>query len=57
MHYYYRISIPVDLKHYFPVSIIKKSLKTSIIKDAKSLLLATEYNVQRALSDSRDVAH
>lgn len=49
-HYYYRISIPVDLKQYFPVPFIQKTLKTTNIKDAKPLLLATEYKVQRAFA-------
>ena len=46
-HYYYRISIPVDLRHYFPSSIIQKTLKTTKMAEAKTLLLATEYKVQR----------
>ena len=49
-HYYFRISIPVDLKHYFPASIIQKILKTTNIKDAKPLLLVTEYKVQRVFA-------
>ena len=49
-HYYYRISIPVDLKHYFPVPIIQKTLRTTNIKDTKPLLLATEYKVQRTFA-------
>jgi len=49
-HYYYRISVPVDLNHYFPVPIIQKSLKTTCIKAVKPLLLATEYNVQKAFT-------
>ena len=49
-HYYYRISIPVDLKHYFPVPIIQKTLKTTNIKVAKPLLIATEYKVQRTFA-------
>lgn len=49
-HYYYRISIPVDLKQYFPVPVIQKTLRTTNIKDAKPLLLATEYKVQRTFA-------
>lgn len=49
-HYYYRISIPVDLKHYFSVPVIQKSLKTTSIKDAKPLLLVTEYKVQKVFA-------
>ncbi len=49
-HYYYRISIPVDLRHYFPVPIIQKTLNTINFNDAKQLLLATEYKVQKTFA-------
>jgi hypothetical protein len=52
-HFYYRISIPVDLKHYFPATIIQKTLRTTNIKDAKPLLLAAEYKVQRVFAQLR----
>jgi hypothetical protein len=49
-HYYYRISIPVDLKQYFPVPVIQKTLRTTNIRDAKPLLLAAEYKVQKTFA-------
>lgn len=52
-HYYYRISIPVDLKPYFPITILQKSLRTSNIKEARPLLLSTEYKVQRVFAQLR----
>lgn len=49
-HYYYRITIPVDLKHYFPVSVIQKTLRTKCIKEARPILLATEYKMQKVFA-------
>lgn len=45
--YYYRIKIPVDLKHHFPSPVIKKSLKTTDSKPAKLLAVSMEYRVQQ----------
>lgn len=49
-HFYFRICVPADLKHFFPTPVIQKSLKTTNLKNAKSLLLATEYCVQKAFT-------
>ena len=49
-HYYFRITIPVDLKQFFPVTVIQKSLKTTCIKEAKAILLANEYKVQKVFA-------
>jgi integrase len=46
--YYYRTDIPTDLKHYFPTSEIKQSLKTKDSKIAKVLAIRMEYKIQQA---------
>ncbi|TWJ13683.1 DUF6538 domain-containing protein [Geobacter argillaceus] len=49
-YYYYRIKIPVDLKHLFPSTIIKKSLKTTDVKAARCLAVGMEYKVQQTFT-------
>ena len=47
-HYYYQIKVPVDLKHHFSCTFIKKSLRTTNLSDAKIQLVAMEYSVYKA---------
>jgi len=49
-YFYYRIKIPVDLKHLFPSPIIKKSLKTTDIKAARCMAVGMEYKVQQTFT-------
>lgn len=49
-YYYYRIKIPVDLKHLFPSTIIKKSLKTTDVKAARCMAVGMEYKVQQTFT-------
>ena len=46
--FYYKIKVPVDLKHHFPCTFIKKSLKTSDLRAAKTMMVAMEYNIHRS---------
>ncbi len=46
-YFYYRLKIPVDLKHFFPSPIIKRSLKTTDIKAARCMAVGLEYKVQQ----------
>lgn len=48
--YYYKIKVPVDLKNYFPCNFIKKSLKTTDLCEAKTMLAAMEYSVHRGFT-------
>ncbi len=47
-HYYYQAKVPVDLKKHFSCTFIKRSLKTSDLHQAKTLLVAMEYDIHRA---------
>lgn len=49
-HYYYQAKVPVDLKQYFKRTFIKKSLKTSDLREAKTMLAAMEYNIHRCFT-------
>jgi len=49
-HYYYRVAVPVDLRPIFPTCEIKKSLKTTNPKTAKTLARAMEYKVQQTFA-------
>jgi len=49
-HYYYQAKVPVDLKKYFACTFIKKSLKTTDLSEAKTMLIAMEYNIHRAFT-------
>lgn len=46
-HFYYRIKVPLDLRHSFQSSEIKKSLKTSDPSAAKEEAIILEYKVSR----------
>lgn len=48
--FYYKIKVPTDLQSYFPCKVIKKSLKTRDLRDAKVLLVAMEYNSSRCFT-------
>lgn len=48
--YYYKIKVPVDLQHYFPRLFVKKSLKTSDLREAKTMLAAMEYSTHRSFT-------
>lgn len=45
--YYFRADIPHDIKHHFPITEIKQSLKTKDSKAAKVLAISMEYKLQR----------
>lgn len=49
-HYYYKIKVPVDLQQYFPTPFITKSLKTTDLHDAKTILVAVEYRTHRVFT-------
>ena len=48
--YYYRADIPTDLKHYFPTTEIKQSLKTKDSKIAKVMAISLEYKLQQTFT-------
>jgi len=52
-NYYYQAKVPVDLKHHFSRTFIKKSLRTNNLSDAKKLLVAMEYKVHKAFTALR----
>lgn len=45
--YYFKVKVPVDLLHHFPRTFIKKSLRTSDLREAKTMLAAMEYNTHK----------
>jgi hypothetical protein len=45
-----KIKVPVDLQHYFPCTFIKQSLRTPILREAKTMLIAMEYNIHRGFT-------
>ena len=49
-HYYYQAKVPVDLKQYFCRTFIKKSLKTSDLREAKTMLASMEYNIHKGFT-------
>lgn len=49
-HFYYRAKVPIDLKQHFSCTFIKKSLKTTDLSEAKTMLVAMEYNIHRAFT-------
>ena len=49
-HFYYKIKVPLDLRQHFPLTFIKKSLKTTDLTTAKTMLVTQEYQVQRAFT-------
>ncbi|MFZ4858339.1 MAG: DUF6538 domain-containing protein [Desulfuromonadaceae bacterium] len=52
-YYYYQAKVPVDLKHHFSCTFIKKSLRTCILSEAKTLLVAMEYKIHKAFTALR----
>lgn len=49
-HFYYQAKVPVDLKHHFSRTFIKKSLKTSDLREARTMLVAMEYMIHKAFT-------
>jgi len=49
-HFYYQAKVPVDLKQHFNCTFIKKSLKTSDLHHAKTMLVAMEYDIHKAFT-------
>jgi len=49
-HYYYKIKIPVDLQKHFPTPYITKSLRTTDLQDAKTILVGMEYRTHRVFT-------
>ena len=49
-HYYYKIKVPVDLQQHFPTPFITKSLRTTDLHDAKTILVAMEYRTHRVFT-------
>ncbi|MDD2271116.1 MAG: site-specific integrase [Desulfuromonadaceae bacterium] len=49
-HYYYQAKVPVDLRKHFCCTFIKKSLKTTDLSEAKTMLVSMEYNVHRGFT-------
>jgi len=49
-HYYYKIKVPVDLQQLFPSPFISKSLRTTDLQDAKTILVAMEYKTHRVFT-------
>ena len=49
-HYYYKIKVPVDLQQHFPTPFITKSLRTTDLNDAKTILVAMEYRTHRVFT-------
>ncbi|HJV66090.1 MAG TPA: DUF6538 domain-containing protein, partial [Geomonas sp.] len=49
-YFYYRIKVPVDIKQHFPTNFITKSLKTTDLSVAKTLLVIQEREVQRVFT-------
>ncbi len=49
-HFYFKVRVPTDLQSYFPVSIIKKSLKTTDLAVAKEHLVTIEYHVTKVFT-------
>jgi hypothetical protein len=48
--YYYKIKVPTDLSHLFPCKFIKKSLHTSELHTAKTMLMCYEYKTHNAFA-------
>ena len=48
--YYFRLRIPKDLLHYFPIHEVRKSLKTSNLPAAKILYASWEDKFQKSLA-------
>jgi hypothetical protein len=48
--FYYKIKVPVDLLQYFSCTFIKKSLRTSDLHEAKTILAAMEFHTHRGLT-------
>jgi uncharacterized protein DUF6538 len=51
--YYYRIKVPLDLRHLIPALEIKKSLKTSDADKAQCIAAAMGYKVHAAFVQLR----
>lgn len=49
-HYYYQAKVPVDLRKHFCCTFIKKSLKTTDLSEAKTMLVSMEYNVHKGFT-------
>jgi len=49
-HFYYQAKVPVDLRKHFSCTFIKKSLKTSDLYHAKTLLVAMEYDIHKSFT-------
>jgi len=49
-YYYYKIKVPVDLQQHFPSPFITKSLRTTDLQDAKTILVAMEYRTHRVFT-------
>ena len=49
-HFHYKIKIPVDLQQHFPTPFITKSLRTTDLQDAKTILVAMEYRTHRVFT-------
>ncbi len=49
-HYYYKIKIPVDLQQHFPTPFISKSLRTTDLQEAKTILVAMEYRTHKVFT-------
>ncbi len=49
-YFYYRIKVPVDLQPHFPTKFITKSLKTTDLSVAKTMLVNLEYAIKRVFT-------
>jgi len=49
-HFYFKITVPRDLKPHFPYPFIKKSLKTTDLSIAKAQLVTMEYQAKRVFT-------
>lgn len=48
--FYYKIKVPADLSHLFPLRFIKKSLQTSQLHAAKTMLRYCEFKTRNAFA-------
>lgn len=49
-HYHYKIKVPVDLQQHFPCTFINRSLKTTDLQEAKTILVGMEYRIHRVFT-------
>ena len=49
-HFYYKIKVPVDLQQHFPYPFISRSLRTTDLQDAKTILVAMEYRTHKVFT-------